>query len=217
MPPARALRSFLLRPDRIMLALLSLSAGCVLTPQLGPPPRVGPAPPPMAAAARAQVDSTRTVRVSADSAAAELNRMILQRYPGGVIPTKTLESADRGEPAGRPPASRTPGTTAAAGGDSLAGADSTGAEATQPPAVSVDLPPQELNRLVSAARANLAWADSVAKDGALRPLPARERDKLETALGLVKQGEDALQRGDIRGAANLAYKARLLVEEVLPR
>jgi hypothetical protein len=217
MSPARALRSFFLRPDRIMLTFLGLSAGCVLTPQLGPPPRVGPALPPPPLTARAPVDSTLIVRVSADSAAAELNRLILQRYPGGVIPTKTLESADRTEPAGRPPAYRAPGTTAAAGGDLLARADTTGAETEQPPAVSVDLPPQELNRLVSAARANLAWADSVAKDGALRPLPARERDKLETALGLVKQGEDALQRGDIRGAANLAYKARLLVEEVLPR
>jgi hypothetical protein len=203
---------------RAALACLPLlfAGGCALTPELGPPPAIGPPPPLMT---EAQVDSLQNTRAAADSAAAALNRLIRLRYPDGVIPTRTLESVTR---TGRsaPPESlpaTSPGAGAAASADSSASSDSARVELNGPPAITVDLPPRELSRLAGAARTYLAWADSMAQDAALRPLPERERDKLETALGLVRQGREALQRGDVRAAANLGYKARLLVEEVVPK
>ncbi len=64
---------------------------------------------------------------------------------------------------------------------------------------------------------DIALADSLARRSALRALPQAQRDKLETSLGLVQQAREALARGDVTGASNLAYKARVIAEEVTGR
>lgn len=82
------------------------------------------------------------------------------------------------------------------------------------PRLLVDLPATDRRQLDDAARRNLAAADSLARHAGRLPLPLRDREKLENALGLVRQAREALRRGDLRAAANLAYKARLLAGEV---
>ena len=57
-------------------------------------------------------------------------------------------------------------------------------------------------------------ADSLARLAGDRVPSPRKPDKLDTAQGLMRQAREAIQRGDIRAAANLAYKARLLAAEV---
>jgi len=151
-----------------------------------------------------------------------LNRLVRERYPDGITPTVTIRPPSR--PAAQPPVS-SPSVNPAPAGSLAANTGGTRATAspdsgrrpeTHPPAVAVELPARELSRMAARARFDLAWADSVAQRAALRPLPARDRDKLETALGLIRQGREALHRDDIQAAANLGYKARLLVQEVVP-
>jgi hypothetical protein len=82
------------------------------------------------------------------------------------------------------------------------------------PALSVDLPAADRRQLEDAAGRNISAADSLARAAEVRPLPPQDRAKLANALGLVRQAQEALARGDLRAAANLAYKARLLAAEV---
>lgn len=107
-------------------------------------------------------------------------------------------------------------STAAGAGDSP---DTTAVTMPQPapPEIAVDLPPSSRMRMERTALRDIALADSLARRSALRTLPQVQRDKLETSLGLVQQARDALARGDVAGAANLAYKGRLIAEEVAGR
>lgn len=45
-------------------------------------------------------------------------------------------------------------------------------------------------------------------------LPQEDMDKLQTAKGLVSQSNAAFEQQDLQAAANLAHKARVLVEEI---
>jgi hypothetical protein len=194
---------------------LALSSGCALWPRFGPPPMVGP---PLLRSG-AQADSAATAAMSADSAAAALNEAMTARlktgktiYVGDDNPTNTSTP-----PPARPRAPKRSSETAAdSSAEVVAPADTiSAAPATDVPALSVDLPASDRSKLEGEARANAAWADSTARVLTLRPqLDGRDRDKLETAFGLVTQSREALDRGDVQAAANLAYKAKLLVEEV---
>jgi DNA-binding XRE family transcriptional regulator len=189
------------------LALLALCAGCALWPRFGPPPTVGP--PYIRSAAEA--DSTTFARTAADSAADDLNQAMLGRLASG----KTLYVGE--EPARHPqaPKSHAARHASAEAADSIdSGADTLSAET---PAVSVDLPNSARQQLEAKARSDIAWADSAAKIQATRQLAGHDRDKLETAIGLTQQAREAMERGDLPAAANLAYKARLLIEEVARR
>jgi hypothetical protein len=212
-----------------VLSSLLLVSGCVYWPQFGPPPPVGP---PYVKSTVVAVDSLTTTYSSADSAAAELNRLWLQRYRNGIAPLPPEEPPRRSAAGDSSPAStegpaETAGAPDAAGGAAQesgtpaaeASADSLSAARSQDqgPGVSLELPVQDRRKLEFIARNDMAVADSLVQITALRTLPASERDKLETSLGLIKQGRDALTREDLQAAANLAYKARLLAEEVARR
>jgi hypothetical protein len=202
---------------------LVLILSCVPLPQIGPPPMVGPPTPPKPAPVVEQNAAAlpdTTIRGSeADSAAAELNRIMLLRGRNGpppemVTPVPVAQAdtsrATRDAAAGGTPATAPPDT------EDLAVGSSRPPERTNPE-VSVDLPAPDRFKLRNTALADIAVADSLVRTSALRPMPGRERDKLETALGLTRQARDAIERGDLQAAANLAYKARLLAAEVADR
>ena len=182
------------------LALVAglLISGCGLMPKLGRQPTAGPPyiPPPepvwvvLDPAFYANTDTMAT---------AEPRSAGVRVRPSG----RTARSPAVAEP---PPAPVLP---------EPAPADTAAAPAPAPPALSiqVDLPAEEGRELEDAARHNLAAADSLARAARDHPLEERDREKVETALGLLRQAQEALARGDLRAAANLAYKARLLAAE----
>jgi hypothetical protein len=194
----------------LAIACLLLGTGCALIPQPGPRPTVGPPylPPPdpvwvvidpalLAASAPASADSSeaRTPTPGPD-----------ERHTGAA-PARSLNSETRG--------ALTPGLGAEeAGPDSArAMADSVHVVASRAALVSIDLDPEDQARLTRVARRNLAAADSLTRLAGARALSSRNPAKLAAAQGLVRQAQEAMLRGDIRAAANLAYKARLLAAE----
>jgi hypothetical protein len=218
------LRSFQLVRLGFGGALLLVALSCVSMPRLGPPPQIGP-PAPVGLTSTAAPDAgapadTTLLSSEADSAAAELNRVMRLRGQNGpppemvtpvpVAPSDTSRSAPG--PATDPGTAPT-GTSAEPG--ALTPPDPTGDG--EAPSVSVDLPVLDRTKLKNTALSDMAEADSLVRSAALRVLPARERDKLETALGLTRQARDAATRGDLQAAANLAYKAKLLAAEVAVR
>lgn len=190
-----------------------LSTGCSLLPQPGPRPTMGPPyfPPPEPV----WVVIDPALFASPDSSAAAL----AEAKPG---------TAGRSGPSSSAPAVRLPGPEVseslppptgpegAAVGMGQNPADSIRAVAARAALVSVDLDPEEQARLTQAARRNLSAADSLARLAEARIPSPRNPDKLAAAQGLIRQAQDAMQRGDIRAAANLAYKARLLAAEARP-
>jgi hypothetical protein len=211
-----------------------LLAGCGVATNLGRPPLVGPpaelAPSKHAAepaVTTARIDTTRSYQAIFDSLRVWRDRRA-QRAENEeqTIPRMTPARAESGGTAAV-------GAGAAAGsGSAGAGLDSAQSAATPSdsltraastadtgsvgiaPAVSVDLPASARARLEAEARRNMAAADSLAADLGRHHLPAHDREKLDTAHGLVRQAREALRRGDLQAAANLAHKARLLAAEV---
>jgi hypothetical protein len=205
---------------------LVATGGCSLLPQFGPPPAVGP---PYMPTASASEDSSAVVLSSADSAVTAVNKAFQGRVKPGttVYPDEhSTHPGAAGASAGLPAATshRSGHKGGALEPDSSAATDTTGISQSAdsigpsvPPALSVDMPALAQEQLEIQARANSAWADSTATVQARRALAPSDRDKLETAFGLSKQSREAMERGDLQAAANLAYKARLLVEEVARR
>jgi hypothetical protein len=201
-----------MRPHVLIPVLILLSAGCALWPRFGPPPAVGPPH----IQGPADADTTALTRTAADSAADDLNQAMLERLRSG----KTLYVGE--DRARHPAAPKRPRRTGSSASDSTASllSDSTASGAKDsvstphPAALSVGLPAPDRGPLELQARSDIGWADSTVAIQRSRMLAGRDRDKLETASGLAKQAREALERGDIPAAANLAYKARLLIEEV---
>lgn len=191
---------------------------CVPYPELGPPPKVGPEPVvmrPEVILATPPVDSS-WVYLEADSAAAELNRVMMERGQTGPppemitpVPVAAPDTTRR-----MPPVSTLPNTTTT---ETAAPPQPARTVTRDTPSVSVDLPPRDRAKLESTARSDIAVADSLVRANAYRKLPGPERDKLETALGLTEQARDAIKRGDLQAAATLAYKAKVVASEVAVR
>lgn len=198
------------------LALAAFAGGCLPIPQPGPAPAAGPTPPPSFHAARADSAGPATTRQDPVSREPRVRPWPMVFGPVEATPVPGPSAGQEGDSLVRAAASLRADSLAAAGTDSLA-APAAPVLRPSPPEVSVDLPPSARFRMEREARRDIALADSLARRSALRPLPDKQRDKLETALGLIKQAQDALSRGDIPGASNLAYKARLIAEEVSSR
>ena len=186
------------------LILAWISSGCALVPKLGPPPHVGPPyiPPPepvwvvLDPALFQSPDSTRPAAPT-------------RRSPSRARPTDIGPSPNPSEPSAA--TTSAPPTSGGLPDASLAGAPDAPGTA---PALSIDLPSSDRWQLSDAAHRNLSAADSLSRGAERTRLSPRDRAKLENARGLMRQAEEALTRGDLRAAANLAYKARLLAAEV---
>ena len=82
--------------------------------------------------------------------------------------------------------------------------------------VSVALPEAERRALVIASVADLQRVTAVVAAAEQRGLTEAQNEKLRTIRGLIEQAQEALLREDLRAAANLAHKARLLGEALPP-
>lgn len=194
----------------LAMTCLIFGTGCALLPQPGPRPTVGPPyiPPPepvwvvidpaLLASSPEGTKSAAPTRPSGPGTNGRSTEVPVVRPPG----PETRESL--------PPPAGPPGTTSATPGSS---ADSAHAVAARAAMISIDLDPEDRARLTRVARRNLAAADSLARLASARIPSPRNPAKLATAQGLVRQAQEAMQRGDVRAAANLAYKARLLAAE----
>ncbi len=85
---------------------------------------------------------------------------------------------------------------------------------TAPPSVSVALAPAEKAKLTATTRFEMAEADSIVVKVGPRLYREKDREKLQTVQGLIDQARSALDREDVRAAANLAHKARVLALEL---
>jgi hypothetical protein len=188
---------------------LFIGTGCALLPQPGPRPTVGPPyiPPP------------EPVWVVIDPALLASSAPAVEAAAATRLPAPEAGERSIPAPATRPPGADTPGSLFPPIGGEAGGpetvrntADSIHAVAARAALVSVDLDPEDQARLTLAARRNLSAADSLTRLAGARSSP-RNSVKLAAAQGLVRQAREAMQRDDIRAAANLAYKARLLAAE----
>ncbi len=197
----------------LAMTCLIFGTGCALLPQPGPPPTVGPPyiPPPepvwvvidpaLLATPTPGAESTAEARPSAPETSGRSTEAPAVRPPG----PEARESL--------PPPIGAEGTNSETVQNT---ADSVHAVAVRAAMVSIDLGPEDQARLTSVARRNLAAADSLTRLAGARAPSPRNPAKLAAAQGLVRQAQEAMQRGDIRAAANLAYKARLLAAEAYP-
>jgi hypothetical protein len=195
----------------LVLGVLLLGTGCVLVPHPGPRPTVGPPyiPPP------------EPVWVVIDPALFAAPDTIAAATAEARPRTPAPAGSSTTPPATRPRGPETrdilpgnPPPVTPAGPDATQNrADSVLAVAARAALVSVDLDAEDQSRLTQAARRNLSAADSLARLAGARAPSQRNPEKLAAAQGLIRQAQEALQAGDIRAAANLAYKARLLAAE----
>lgn len=88
---------------------------------------------------------------------------------------------------------------------------------TPPPTISVAIPERQRIRLESAYRADVAAADSLRSEIATRVTTTQGKEKLLTVGDLLIQARAAMEAQNLEAAANLAHKARLLAQELLPR
>jgi hypothetical protein len=194
----------------LAITCLILGTGCALLPHPGPRPAVGPPyiPPPepvwvvidpaLLATPTPGADNTAEARPSAPETSERSTE----------APAVHAQGAEAREPLPRP--------VGAEGTDPdivRNAADSVHAVAARAAMVSIDLDPEDQARLTGVARRNLAAADSLTRLAGARVPSPRNPTKLAAAQGLASQAREAMQRGDIRAAANLAYKARLLAAE----
>jgi hypothetical protein len=119
----------------------------------------------------------------------------------------------------RAPRGTAPGTTAPATAVTTPTPPDTVAVApsTPPPTISVAIPEPERLRLSGAYLLDAAAADSLRKELAPRLTTVQAKEKLQTAADLLAQARAAAEAENVEAAANLAHKARLLVEELIPR
>jgi hypothetical protein len=83
--------------------------------------------------------------------------------------------------------------------------------------VSVALTDKEKGELRDACLGDLAVADAIIKRLAPKATGAKAQQDLETVRGFVTQARDALSSEDVRSAATLAHKARVLAEDLASR
>lgn len=86
-----------------------------------------------------------------------------------------------------------------------------------PPTISVAIPEEQRIRLAAAYKIDVAAADSLRSELTPRVSSVAGKEKLQTAADLIIQARAAMASQNVEAAANLAHKARLLVEELLPR
>jgi len=86
-----------------------------------------------------------------------------------------------------------------------------------PPTISVAISEAERIRLVGAYRMDSTTADSLRAALSPQVTSSQGKEKLQTAADLLVQARAAMEAQNLEAAANLAHKARLLVEELLPR
>mgnify|MGYP001434097260 CR=1 FL=1 len=194
----------------LAMTCLIFGSGCALLPQPGPRPTVGPPyippPEPVWVVIDPALLATRTPAV-------ENTAQAPPSAPGRSGPSTEAPAARPRGPEARgslPPPIGAEGTNADAVQNH---ADSIHAVAARAALVSIDLDPEDQARLTVVAQRNLAAADSLARLAGARAPSPRNPAKLAAAHGLVRQAREAMRRGDIRAAANLAYKARLLAAE----
>jgi hypothetical protein len=195
------------------MTCLIFGTGCALLPQPGPRPTVGPPyiPPPepvwvvidpaLLASSAPGVENTAEAGPSAPGTSDRSTEAPAVRPPG-------LEARES-----LPPPMEAEGTDPETARNT---ADSVHAVAARAALVSIDLDPEDQARLTRVARRNLAAADSLTRLAGARVPSPRNPAKLAAAQGLARQAQEAMQRNDIRAAANLAYKARLLAAEAYP-
>jgi hypothetical protein len=194
----------------LAMTCLLLGTGCALRPQPGPRPMVGPPylPPPepvwvvidpaLFAPPDSTAETTTEARPRAPVAGEHTSSEPAVRPPNPEAHEPLPPPIDTGRAVVKP--EREP-------------ADSIRAVAARAALVSIDLDPEDQSRLALAARRNLSAADSLARLAGARVPSPRDPDKLSAARGLIRQAQETMLRGDIRAAANLAYKARLLAAE----
>jgi hypothetical protein len=96
--------------------------------------------------------------------------------------------------------------------------DTTASEpAVPPPTISMAIPEAQRIRLTNAYRLDAAAADSLRAELGPQVNSASGKEKLQTAADLLAQARAAMEAQNLEAAANLAHKARLLVQELLPR
>jgi hypothetical protein len=86
-----------------------------------------------------------------------------------------------------------------------------------PPTISVAIPEEQRVRLAAAYKIDVAAADSLRGELTPRVTSVPGKEKLQTVADLIIQARAAMNAQNVEAAANLAHKARLLVEELLPR
>ena len=133
--------------------------------------------------------------------------------PIGTEPVTEHPSSGHSEPATRkghpaetnPPAASTEPPAASA-------TDSTGQE---PLSVSVALSDVERSQLRTACLGDLAAAETLLSTASSHAATQeQERERLETVRGFITEARSALEKEDVRAAANLAHKARVLAEAI---
>jgi hypothetical protein len=186
-----------------LVTLLLAAAGCASSR----PPSTSPA---MGAPADAGAD------LAAQSKAA----------PATTDSTSHERAADSASPAGSRPPAAISATAAFKAPASRAVAESTSARAaaapdtlraaTAPPAleISVELSPEEKQALAHQITVDLDQAQQAMSSLRTETLSAEDTVRLETTERLVADAERVRGEGDLRAAAVLAHKAKLLAEEL---
>lgn len=76
------------------------------------------------------------------------------------------------------------------------------------------MPNSDRERFEASYRTDIELVDRAIRRFSEDQLPQGDMDKLQTAKGLVSQSNAAFEQQDLQAAANLAHKARVLVEEI---
>ena len=192
------------------IACLIFGTGCALLPQPGPRPTVGPPyiPPPEPVWVVIDPALLATPTPAAENTAKA--GPSARGTSGHSIEAPAIHPQDPKAHESLLPPTGAEGTDPETAQNT---ADSVHAVAVRAAMVSIDLDPEDQARLAGVAGRNLAAADSLTRLAGARVPSPRNPAKLAAAQGLVRQAREAMQRGDIRAAANLAYKGRLLAAE----
>jgi hypothetical protein len=194
----------------LAIVCLIFGTGCALLPQPGPRPTVGPPYIPPPEPVWVVIDPALLASSAPGDEITAKTRPSAQGTSGHTAETPAVRPRDPGLHESLPPPAGTEGADPDAEHNA---ADSVHAVAARAAMISIDLDPEDQARLTSVARRNLAAADSLTRLAGARVPSPRNPAKLAAAQGLARQARETMQRGDIRAAANLAYKARLLAGE----
>jgi hypothetical protein len=194
----------------LAMTWLILGTGCALLPQPGPRPTVGPPYIPPPEPVWVVIDPALLASSSPGNESVAKTRPPAQRTSGHTVEMPAVGPQGPEARESLPPPTGSEGTDLETARNT---ADSVHAVAARAAMISIDLDPEDQARLTTVARRNLAAADSLTRLAGPRVPSTRNPAKLAAAQGLTRQAREAMQRGDIRAAANLAYKARLLAAE----
>ena len=189
-----------------LLTLLAVAAGCTATRSL-----IGVETPP--ASPPAKVDGTRapdSTRGPGASSAADSARVRgAADSLTSALPAPKPRPATRGDTLGGERAEATSGS------DSLGGtATETTPIVAEPAAISVELGAEETAELEQRIAEDLDHAEQSIRALRRDEVTGDERVRLETAETLIQDARRERAEGDLRAAATLAHKARLLAEEL---